>query len=293
MAFRARQVDGVEIVIKLTTGRNSYPVEQWVYGEYARVGVPAPQVLYYCASLPSMGCPCLVMTMIDGVPHFATQDQDFGIFDKAGDVLGKMHKVPVQEQRFGLGAFLPSAEAEQYSDWTAFVTGLHAHPASGLYLRRLGLWPEGAGDFGLLGAKIAAHRFRCVINHGDFGPDHLLVRAGRIAGVIDPGEAFVGPAEYDLAHFALYILGHQMEQVLGHYPGEPDLEMIHVYAAVIALHKAARAHRAGNAARASRFALMARNAYRRLEQVNAFTLGAKLPVGLSPGGYAELEKTQR
>ena len=59
IAFRAHQVDGVEVVIKLTRGRNSYPAEQWVHHEYARAQVPVPQIVYYSASLPGIGCPCL------------------------------------------------------------------------------------------------------------------------------------------------------------------------------------------------------------------------------------------
>jgi aminoglycoside phosphotransferase (APT) family kinase protein len=293
MAFRARQSDGLEVVIKLTRGRNSYPVEQWVYEKYDRAGVPTPQVLYYCATLPTIGCPCLVMTMINGIPPFKTDEQYAGLFGEAGELLGKMHSVKVLEQRFGLGAFLPSAEAEQFDSWLEFVTTQHSYPESGEHLSRYGLWPFVTGDRCLLGVKIASHRFRRVVNHGDFGPDHLLVRAGKIAGVIDPGDAFIGPPEYDLAHIALYISGHQMAQLLSHYPGEPDLEMIHVYAAIIALHKASRAHQDGHAARASRFAHLARVAYQRVGQLDALSHGSELPIGLPPGRNIELDKTQR
>jgi aminoglycoside phosphotransferase (APT) family kinase protein len=291
MAFRARQVDGVEVVIKLTKGRNSYPVEQWAYAEYARVGVPSPQVLYYCESLPSMGYSCLVMTMIDGVPSFTAEEQYAGLFGEAGDLLGKIHAVAVPNQRFGLGAFLLSTPTKQFTSWLQFVTAQHEHPSSGQYLRCHGLWPDCAGDLGLLGGKIAAHSFLCVVNHGDFGPDHLLVRAGRIAGVIDPGEAFVGPPEYDLAHIAIYISGYQLGQLLSQYPGDLDLEMVHVYSATIALHKAARAHQAGNVARARVFAQIAQNAYRCFEQLKASAFSAELPMSSSSGCYVELEKT--
>lgn len=291
--FRARQAVGVEIVIKLTWGRNSYPVEQWVYHEYACAGVPVPQILYYSPSLPSMGCHCLVMTMIDGVPLFTADANHAGLYGGAGGLLGKMHSVLLPVQRFGLGAFLASGQENRYGDWSEFVTSHHLYPASGNYLRRNGLWPDDAGDLAVLGAKIAAHRFRCLLNHGDFGPDHLLVCAGRIAGVIDPGEAFAGPPEYDLAHVLLYISESQLRQVLSHYPGEPNLEMIRVYATVIALHKAARAHQAGNLARAKEFAVLAQNAYLFLEMQDALDLGAKLPFDLPPGFHTDFKKIRQ
>lgn len=258
IAFRAHQVDGVEVVIKLTRGRNSYPAEQWVHHEYARAQVPVPQIVYYSASLPGIGCPCLVMTLIDGVPLFDAVATNIGLYGEVGELLGKMHTVALPAARFGLGGFLPTA-TEWHHSWSAFVTALHAHPASGEYLRRHGLWPNCTGDLALLSAKISEHHFRCILNHGDFGPDHILVRAGQIAGVIDPGECFAGPPEYDLAHIALYISECQLQQVLNHYPGQLNLEMIHVYASVIALHKAARAHRVSNTTRANSFAVMARH----------------------------------
>ena len=287
IAFRAHQVDGVKVVIKLTRGRNSYPEEQWVYHEYARAQVPVPRVLYYSASLPGIGCPCLVMTMIDGVPLFDADTPNIGLYGEVGEMLGKMHTVALPAARFGLGAFLPSA-TEWYHSWPAFVTAQHAHPTSGEYLRRHGLWPDCAEDLTLLSAKNSAHHFRCVLNHGDFGPDHILVRAGQIAGVIDPGECFAGPPEYDLAHIALYISECQLRQVLNHYPGQLDLEMVHVYAAVIALHKAGRAHRESNAVRANSFAVIARHHCLLINQQDAPTPGTKLSCGLPSGRYTEI-----
>lgn len=67
-----------------------------------------------------------------------------------------------------------------------------------------------------------------------------------------------------------------MRQVLSHYAGEQNLKMIHVYATVIALHKAARTHQAGNLTRAKDFAVLARNAYLCLEKSDAPALGAEL-----------------
>lgn len=253
IAFRAHLVNGVEVIIKLTRGRNSYPAEQWVHHEYARAQVPVPQVVFYSECLPGIGCPCLVMTMIDGVPLFDEVAADIGLYGEVGELLGKMHAVALPAERFGLGAFLSTA-TEWHHSWSTFVTVLHAHPASGEYLRRHKMWPDCTEDLSLLSTKISGHRFRCILNHGDFGPDHILVRYGQIAGVIDPGECFAGPPEYDLAYIAIYISDLQLQQILNRYPGQLNLDMIHVYASVIALHKAARAHQVNNTIRANSFA---------------------------------------
>lgn len=290
IAFRARQVNGSEVVIKLTGERNSYPVERWVYQEYVRAGVPAPQILYYSASLPGIGLPCLVMTMIDGVQLFTTDPQHTGLYREVGELLWKMHSVPLLAPYFGLGAFLPSASRKHYASWYEFLIAHHAHLDSGEYLQQQGLWPDGAENLTVLDAKIATHRFQYVLNHGDFGPDHLLVFAGQVAGVIDPGDAFAGPPEYDLAYMALYIAGCEMQQILSHYRGEFNIEMIHVYATVIALHKAARAHRAGNLARASSFAVIAHNAYMHLQNFDNHKSSADQLLELSSRCYAEARK---
>lgn len=275
IAFRAVQTDGVAVVIKLTRGRNSYPAEAWVHEKYAHDQIPAPQVLYYNENLPGLGCPCLAMTMIEGMPLFEAADPDSTLYGKVGALLGKMHMVELPTVRFGLGSFLPSA-AEWSFSWSAFITVQHAYPQSGEYLQRRGFWPHYSGDFSLLGARISAHRFHCVLNHGDFGPDHILVDSVGISGVIDPGECFAGPAEYDLAHLALYVSKRQFQQVLNGYPGRPDMEMVHVYAALIALHKAERALRAGDTSKANDFTAKACQHYQSITHPGAGSPNAKL-----------------
>lgn len=277
-AFRAVQTDGVVVIIKLTKGRNSYPTEAWVHEKYAHAQIPAPQVLYYSEHLPGIGSPCLVMTMIEGMPLFEAADSDSTLYGKVGALLGKMHMVELPTARFGLGAFLPSA-AEWSFSWSTFITVQHAYPQSGEYLQRHGLWPHCSGDFSLLGTRISAHRVHCVLSHGDFGPDHILVDSAGISGVIDPGECFAGPAEYDLAHLALYISENQFQQVLNGYPGRPDMDMVHVYAALIALHKAERALRAGDTAKANNFTAKACRHYQSIIHPGARTLSAKVSSG--------------
>jgi len=262
IAFQARQSGRRQVVIKLTSQRNSYPVEAWVYRELAGTGVPVPEVRAYRARLPRVGLPCLVMSMIDGEPLFAhplTQDAEQRLYVEVGGLLRSIHTVSLPRVRFGLGAFLPGRHLIGHADWHGFIAAYHAHPQSTRYLLAQGLLPGCTdADIGLLDAALSGHCFVAVLNHGDFGPDHILVRDARTVGIIDPGQAFAGPAEYDLAYLACYLSGTQFAHVLRGYDRQVDHGKIFLYQTVIAMHKAARAHRAVHGERAGHFSTMAR-----------------------------------
>jgi aminoglycoside phosphotransferase (APT) family kinase protein len=264
MVYQADQANAGPLIIKLATARNSYPVEAWVYRALREQGVPAPEVLYYRARLPQLGIPCLVLSKIGGEPLYRQQLDEAAtvqLYGEVGELLRRIHSVPLPGARYGLGAFLPAHSGAAYASWAAFITACHDHPGSIAYLRTHGLL-RGLGDAAAaqLGGRIAAHQHSAVLNHGDFGPDHIYASQGRVTGVIDAGEAFAGPAEYDLAYLGSYLSGDQFELVLRRY-GSADLQMLCLYAVLIAAHKAARAHRAGQAARARHFCAIAERAW--------------------------------
>ena len=62
-----------------------------------------------------------------------------------------------------------------------------------------------------------------------------------VIGIIDPGNSFAGPAEYDLAYFAVYVNESQFKYVLDDYNGNINIEKIYIYMIVIAVYKAAKA----------------------------------------------------
>ena len=254
------------LIVKLTTERNSYPIEAWVYRALGQAGLPVPRVAYYNAKLPRLALPCLVMSKLAGQPIFLCDREPLAsqLYEDVGAMLGRIHAVALPRRRFGLGAFMPN-RVNAKATWTGFIETHHTHPAAGRYLRAHDLLPPVAvAVFEGLSERVAAHAFGAVLNHGDFGPDHILVHEGRISGIIDAGEAFVGPAEYDLAYLACYITDQQFEAVLHAYPKAPDVPMIYVYMFLIALHKAARAHRIKQLVRARHFVDLACHAAQRM-----------------------------
>lgn len=91
-------------------------------------------------------------------------------------------------------------------------------------------------------------------------PTTSLARDARTVGIIDPGQAFAGPAEYDRAHLACCLSGWQFAHVLRGYGGQVDRDKILLYQTVIAMHKAARADCAAQGERTRHFSAMARMA---------------------------------
>lgn len=268
LVFQAQRLSTEPLIIKLATQRNSHPVEAWVYRELRKKGVPVPTVHAYRAKLPRLALPCLVMSLVDGDPlftHALPTDEERRLYAGIGKLLGRIHAVSLPCVRFGLGAFLARRTCTQYASWPAFITAYHAHPRSGRQLVAQGLMTGVTQpDLNLLGAAVVAHRFSAVLNHGDIGPDHILVRHGRIVGIIDPGQAFAGPVEYDLAYLACYLTGEQFAHVLRGYGGCVDLHKVRLYATLIAMHKAARAHGAGQEQRTRQFCAIAHAAWNRL-----------------------------
>lgn len=261
IAFQACLADARHVVIKLTRRRNSFPVEAWVYRALRQGGVPVPEVRAYLARLPGLGLPCLVTSMVEGVPllaHELAAGEERRMCAGIGELLGRIHAVALPRVRFGLGAFLPGCHGAIHGSWSAFIKDYHAHPHAGHYLLARGLLAgTTSADIDALGEALAAHRVQAVLNHGDFGPDHILMHEGCIAGIIDPGEAFAGPAEYDLGYLACYLSGRQFELVLRGYGKQVDRDKAGLYTTIIALHKAARAAHEGNTKRARRFAAIA------------------------------------
>lgn len=269
IAFQARHGGARHVVIKLTKQRNSFPVEAWVYRALRQAGVPVPEVCACLARLRGLGLPCLVTSLVEGEPLFAHALEAGGeqrLYAEVGALLGRIHAVALPRVSFGLGAFLPGRHGARHGSWSAFIKDYHAYPHAGHYLLARGMLAGTIrADADALGEAIAAHRFQAVLNHGDFGPDHILVHEGRVAGIIDPGEAFAGPAEYDLGYLACYLGERQFELVLRGYGRQVDRHKAGLYTTIIALHKAARAAHEGHTERARRFAAIACAAWPRAD----------------------------
>lgn len=265
IVFQTEQSNGRRLIIKLTRGHNSYPVEAWVYRELRNAGLPVPEVLAYRARLPQLDTPCLILSMLDGTPLFTqsfTTELEQRIYRETGTLLARIHATTLPHLRFGLGAFLSKSTEALNASWYRFLSTYHAHRRAGQLLLDKGLLPGWTNaDIDAIDARIALDTFPVVLNHGDFGPDHIFVHHQEVVGIIDPGQAFAGPAEYDLAYLACYLSDQQLRYVLGGYQTPIDHCRLLLYKTVIALHKAARAWLDGRLQRASDFATLAQAAW--------------------------------
>lgn len=108
------------------------------------------------------------------------------------------------------------------------VTGVAATPAEGLLSRWRQLWPfdgrpllahpvarHAPGLAGALGElrgpllRYAEASAQVGVCHTDLNAAHLLVRDGRLAAVLDFGDAAIVPVAFDLASFAYYFAAHR------------------------------------------------------------------------------------
>ena len=111
---------------------------------------------------------------------------------------------------------------------------------------------------------IINHRFSKVLNHGDLGPDHIFLENNNVVGVIDPGNSFAGPAEYDLAYFAVYVNEYQFKYALDEYDEVLNIEYIYIYMIIISVHKAAEAQKIFNYEKAEYFIVVINNIVRKI-----------------------------
>jgi aminoglycoside phosphotransferase (APT) family kinase protein len=114
--------------------------------------------------------------------------------ERAGDDLGRflsaLHRFPVERARsLGVPYFDPAAWRAHFEGFCGVlrqrVLPLLAHDER-----------ERAEE---LFAEVSGLHFEPALVHGDLGPEHVLVREGRVAGVIDWSDARVGDPALDFA----------------------------------------------------------------------------------------------
>ncbi len=247
IAYFSKLADNTDVVIKITKKRNSYPSEIWVYNEICKNGVPIPNLIFYTEKLKGINLPCLIISSIKGeslASKNILQEYEKSVYSEIGDIFSKIHKVKIDKFNYGYGGFNESPSVDSFYNWHLFLFESHNYIYSIKYLIRKNLInTKHKENLILIENLVANHVFRNVLNHGDLGPDHIFIRNQKVVGVIDPGNSFVGPAEYDLAYFAVYVNECQFKYVLAEYNGNINIEKIYIYMIVIAVHKAAKAHK--------------------------------------------------
>ena len=181
-----------------------------------------------------------------------------------GRLLARLHTLPVE----GRGALADRADA---------IRGVASTPTEGLLSRWGRLWPYDGRA--LLAHPVARHAPDLIgalgglrepllrytdpsaqvgVCHTDLYASHLLVRDGRLAAVMDFGDAAIVPVAFDLASFAYYYAAHRGWDALaplieGYEPRRVmrDVREAEAYQllVVLALQKVEKHTRSGDAAR--------------------------------------------
>ena len=267
IAYFSTLADNTNIVIKITTKRNSYPTEIWVYNEVAKHGVPVPDLIFYTEKLKGIDLPCLIISQISGsslASKNIPEEFERAIYGEIGRVFSKIHKVKLENSFYGFGVFFKNTK-DSFYNWHSFILSIHDYIDSIKFLFKNGTINFEQKEIILsLEEMIINHRFSKVLNHGDLGPDHIFLENNNVVGVIDPGNSFAGPAEYDLAYFAVYVNEYQFKYALDEYDEVLNIEYIYIYMIVISVHKAAEAQKIFNYEKAEYFIVVINNIVRKI-----------------------------
>jgi aminoglycoside phosphotransferase (APT) family kinase protein len=210
-------VDGRTVYVKVDEGGRRHRRESAALRVMPAIGVPVPALVVDEPTEPAI----LVLAEMTGDPLVSLPDHP-GAWAETGRLLKKVHDmgVPDGTERF-----------DHHGDtWLAFLRWWAEHES------RL------AVERGLLDDS-RAHRFRAKTSavldrlsepprrflHGDLQPEHVLVDpSGRVAGIIDWGDAGTGDPRWDLA---VLTLGHRhrLDDVLRGYGTAVDVEVIDTY----------------------------------------------------------------
>jgi aminoglycoside phosphotransferase (APT) family kinase protein len=189
--FRVRR-EGPAAFLKLADGPDLRR-EVAVLEVLGPLGVPVPLIEAADPSGVLAGVACVLLGEVPGEPT----DCSSPAFTQAGQALRQVHGVILD----GHGRLTASPEGlhGEHRSWAGAIAGRTGD------LGRIA--ESGLVDAGLLSQAAAAVRDRHDLLagaesghllHGDFSPRHVFARNGRIAGIIDWGDAICGDPLYDL-----------------------------------------------------------------------------------------------
>jgi len=197
--------DGQHVIVRMSY--ESDPVfehERWAIERCAEHGISVPRVLLVERVSLDPPISICIETKLDGVSldtllreHAGSPDKIAALVRQAGAMLARIHAVPTS--RFGW--IRPDGVGNRPS-WASFMRKWGEKRdelvASGA---RIGV---GARDIdGAIEILLQPHaEYQDVeprLVHGDYTPEHILLVAGRISGVIDFGNCLSGDPAYDFA----------------------------------------------------------------------------------------------
>jgi aminoglycoside phosphotransferase (APT) family kinase protein len=193
--------DGRRFIVKASTSRDALRAEAWACAQGAAAGCAAPAIIRRGCLGTGDGMCALIMNHVAGQPITAGHPA----FLEVGAAVHGLHGVKMTG--FGwleealwdeLGGFML-----RHASWLSFLHAI-CDDARGL---------ADSHGFGAAVADAAASAISDhagtlaaveveVLCHGDLRAAHILIDAGRLAGVIDWGDAVVADPWWDIARFA-------------------------------------------------------------------------------------------
>jgi aminoglycoside phosphotransferase (APT) family kinase protein len=194
--------DGRRFVVKASLMHDALRAEAWACARGADAGCAAPAILGLGRLGPEDNMSAFIMCRVDGWPIVAGHPA----LPEVGGVLRRLHDVKLP----GFGWLAEASWDERgefslrHSSWLAFLKGIcgDARSLMDSYVVAAPVAEAAAAAIDVHAAALAAVKVGSLC-HGDLKAAHILVDAGRLAGVIDWGDAVVSDPLWDIARFAL------------------------------------------------------------------------------------------
>ena len=254
-AVYAVDADGRRFVVKASLMHDALRAEAWACARGADAGCAAPAILGLGRLGTDDSMSTFIMRRVTGGPIVAGHPA----FLEVGVGLRRLHDVRLP----GFGWLAEASWDERgdfslmHSSWLGFLKSIcgDARSLADSYVVAAPVAEAAAAALDAHAAALAAVEVGSLC-HGDLKAAHILVNAGRLAGVIDWGDAVVGDPLWDIARFAHRADAGSVSRLLEGY--DPERVMVDelawrvpLYGVLWRLVDALVAHRLGRRVEAS------------------------------------------
>ncbi len=198
--------------------------ESWAVDQARAVGVPVPTIIDIVEVQIEEGkASFCVMEEIVGEAlergnlyfHDLSLQEQQDLLVKSGQILSRIHSVLTR----GFGPFLEPGESEYLDSESIVIEYLDKQEQLSLIADAIGLGRNYIEKSIILldNNKIELCNFEPRLNHGDFGPKHIMVQGFEIVGIIDWGLARSDSPLSDLANWDYWFDDYQLKWLLKGY----------------------------------------------------------------------------
>ena len=254
------EAGGRRLVVKASGMHDALRGEVWACGKGLVAGCPVPSVLGFGRLGSGAGMSAFIMNLVDGLPLAGSHP----VLREVGVRLRELHEVRVP----GFGCLSDASWDDtggfslRNDSWRGFLEGVvgEVRALAGSYAVAGAVADAVADTVDARGEALAAVEVGSLC-HGDLKVGHVFVDDGRLAGIIDWGDAVVGDPVWDVARFANRADASSLSLLLeGYDPGGVLVDelawRVPLYGALWQLVDAIVDHRLGGRAHGSLLAAM-------------------------------------